>query len=136
MNEGYLIDPARSTRRWITAGLVCGGMLAGALLRVALTPLGKIVAGAPPADAANYFRNALALALMGGSIGPFVTWSALRNAPFWRTVAEPLAGCAVGAGIGALVGSGALFLALVPVGGAAAAGRLAFSHRQARDARV
>lgn len=133
--NAYLTDPARSTRRWITAGLIGGGMLAGALLGVALSPLGKMVAGAPPADAANYFRNALAFALMGGFIGPVVTWSALRNAPFWRPVAEPLAGCVVGAGIGALVGSGALFLALVPVGGAAAAGRLAFTHRRAPDAR-
>ena len=123
-------DPARATRRWITAGLVFGGALAGAVLGIALTPLGKIVAGAPPADTANYIRNAVAFGIMGTCVGPIVTWSTLRNAPFWRTVVEPLVGCVVGAGVGVLLGSGALFLALIPVGGAVAAGRLALTHRE------
>lgn len=122
-------DPARGTRRWITAGLVFGGALAGAALGIALTPLGKLVAGAPPADTANYLRNAVAFAVMGACAGPAVTWLALRNAPFWRTVVEPLAGSIVGAGVGVLLGSGALFLALIPVGGAVAATRLALSNR-------
>jgi hypothetical protein len=123
-------DPARATRRWITAGLVSGGALAGAALGIALTPLGKLVAGAPPADTANYVRNAVAFAVMGACAGPAVTWLALRNSPFWRTIVEPLAGCIVGAGVGVLLGSGALFLALIPVGGAVAATRLALSNRK------
>jgi hypothetical protein len=122
-------DPARATRRWITAGLVFGGALAGVALGIALTPLGKTVAGAPPADTANYIRNAVAFGIMGACVGPVVTWSVLRNSPFWRTVVEPLVGCAVGAGAGVLLGSGALFLALIPIGGAVAAGRLALAHR-------
>lgn len=123
-------DPARGTRRWITAGLVLGGALAGAALGFALTPLGKIVAGASPADTANYIRNAVAFGIMGACVGPVVTWSVLRNAPFWRTVLEPLAGCVVGAGVGVLLGSGVLFMALIPLGGALAAGRLALVHRE------
>lgn len=123
-------DPARATRRWITAGLMSGGALGGAALGIALTPLGKIVAGAPPADAANFLRNAVAFAIFGACVGPVVTWSALRNAPLWRTVVEPLIGCLVGAGAGALIGSGAVFLGLIPVGGAVAAGRLAYTYRR------
>ena len=123
-------DPARATRRWITAGLVFGGALAGVALGIALTPLGKMVAGAPPADTANYIRNAVVFGIMGAGVGPVVTWSALRNSPFWRTVLEPLVGCVVGASVGVLLGSGALFLALIPVGGAVAAGRLALVHRE------
>lgn len=123
-------DPARATRRWITAGLVFGGAIAGTALGVALTPLGKIVAGAPPADTANYIRNAVAFGIMGACVGPVVTWSVLRNSPFWRTVVEPLVGCVVGAAVGVLLGSGALFLALIPVGGAVAAGRLALTNRE------
>lgn len=122
-------DPARGTRRRITAGLVIGGALAGAAVGMVLTPLGKIVAGAPPADPANYLWNAGAFAVLGACVGPVVTWSALRNVPFWRTIAEPLAGSLLGAGIGVLLGSGAAFLALIPVGAAAAAARLALTHR-------
>lgn len=123
-------DPARATRRWIAAGLVVGGALIGACLGIALTPLGKIVAGAPAADLANYVRNALAFGLLGAAVGPVVTWTALRSVPLWRTVVEPLVGCLLGAAAGALVGSSAFFLALIPVGGAVAAGRLAFTYRR------
>ena len=122
-------DPARNTRILITASLIAGGALIGAGLGIALTPLGKLLAGAPPADMANYLRNALAFGLFGSVIAPVVTWSALRNAPLWRTVVEPIAGSLVGAAAGVLVGSATLFLALIPVGGALAAGRLAFTHR-------
>src|SRR4051812_48563386 len=58
-------DPAKGTRRAITTALVVGGAVAGALIGVGLTPLGKIVAGAPPADAANYIWNALVFGVMG-----------------------------------------------------------------------
>lgn len=128
MDMAKYTDPARATRRWITAGLVGGGALAGATLGIALTPLGKLVAGAPPADAANYIRNAYAFAVIGACVAPAVVWSTLRNAPIWRTIAEPLVGCLIGAGVGMLTGSGAVFLALIPVGGAVAAARLAIAH--------
>lgn len=128
MDTSKYDDPARGTRRWITVGLAIGGALAGAAIGVALTPLGKIVAGAPPADLANYARNAAAFAAIGALAVPLVGWS-LRRVPLWRTVVEPLAGALAGAGIGVLAGSGAAFLALIPVGGAVAALRLAFTHR-------
>lgn len=132
MANNRYADPARATRRWITAGLVFGGALAGVALGIALTPLGKMVAGAPPADTANYIRNAVAFGIMGACVGPVVTWLALRNSPFWRIVLEPLVGCVVGASVGVLLGSAVLFLALIPVGGAVAAGRLALVHRERR----
>lgn len=121
-------DPARSTRRWITVGLVVGGAVAGAAFGVLLTPLGKIVAGAPPADFANYVVNARAFGVMGAVVGPAATWSALRHVPLWRTVVEPTVGAVLGAGIGVLAGSSALFLGLVPAGAVLAAARLGFAH--------
>ncbi len=122
-------DPARSTRRWITFGLMMGGAAAGAILGAAITPLGKMVAGAPPADLANYVWNAISFGIMGACAAPIVAWSTLRKVPLWRTSVEPLAGAIAGAGIGMLTGSGYLFLALVPLGAAAAAARLAAVNR-------
>ncbi|MDT8369665.1 MAG: hypothetical protein RQ745_10695 [Longimicrobiales bacterium] len=125
--EKYL-DPARTTRRVITMGLMLGGAVAGAVVGVAITPLGKIVAGAPPAEMANLIWNAAAFGVMGACAAPLVAWSALRRVPLWRTIAEPLAGAIAGAGIGVLLGSGTAFLTLIPIGGAAAAARLAISY--------
>ena len=127
-------DPARSTRLGITAGLVVGGAIAGAIFGAVLTPLGKIVAGAPPADMANYIWNATSFAIFGAGLAPLVTWSGLRRVPLWRTIAEPLAGAIAGAGIGVLLGSAALFLFGFPLGAAAAATRLAYTHRNRADA--
>ena len=122
-------DPARATRWRITLGLVVAGALAGAVVGVGFTVLGKMVAGAPPADAANYRWNAMVFGVVGAFVGPLVTWSALRRAPLWRTVTEPLVGALVGAGIGMLIGSGVLFLLLTPLGAGAAVLRLERRHR-------
>ena len=122
-------DPARGTRLWITLGLALGGAVAGAAFGIVLTPLGKIVAGAPPADFANYVWNATVFAVFGAFLAPFVTWSGLRRVPLWRTVAEPLAGAIAGAGIGVLLTSPVIFIAGFPLGAAAAAARLAYAHR-------
>ena len=122
-------DPARSTRGWITAALVGGGAAAGAVVGLALTVLGKVVAGAPPADAANYAWNAGIFAALGAVLAPAVTWSALRRVPLWRAVAEPLVGAVAGAAVGVLLGSGVAFLLLAPLGAAAAVARLELSHR-------
>jgi hypothetical protein len=122
-------DPSRSTRIGITIGLTVGGALAGALIGAAITPLGKIVAGAPPADFANYVWNAVSFAIMGAVATPIAVWAGLRHVPLWRSVVEPLAGAIAGAAIGVLLGSGAAFLALIPIGGIAAASRLAVANR-------
>jgi hypothetical protein len=123
------LDPARWTRRWVTLGLTVTGALAGAVVGLALTMLGKIVADAPPADMANYLWNARAFAVMGAILGPTVTWSALRHVPLWRTAAEPLMGAVLGAGVGVLLGSGVAFLLLTPLGAAAAVARLERAYR-------
>ena len=123
------LDPARPTRRWITVGLVMAGALAGAVVGVGLTALGKIVAGAPPADFANYRWNAGVFGVLGTFIAPFATWASLRRVPLWRTITEPLAGALLGAGIGTLLGSGALFLLLTPLGAGVAAVRLERHYR-------
>ena len=128
-------DPSRNTRRGITAGLILGGAIAGAVFGALLTPLGKIVAGAPPADMGNYVWNATSFAIFGAVLAPIVTWAGLRRAPLWRTIVEPLAGAIAGVGLGVLAGSPLLFLLGFPVGAAAAAARLAYVHRnRASDA--
>jgi hypothetical protein len=137
MNPGkHARDPAGVTRVGITLGLVLGGALAGAVAGVVLTPLGKMVAGAPPADLANFLWNAGAFAAIGAFAAPTVIWSALRHVPLWRAVAEPLMGALMGAAVGALLGSGPAFLLLVPLGAAAAAARLHLSHRARVQVRV
>jgi hypothetical protein len=121
-----------ATRQRLKVGLVVAGAVAGAVVGVALTVLGKIVAGAPPATMSNYVWNTVAFAMFGALIGPIVTWSALRRVPLWRTVVEPLIAGVAGAAIGVAVGSPALFLALIPVGIGAAAARLGFVYREKR----
>lgn|SRR5512146_931255 len=129
MDMRKYLDPARPVRRWITVGLTLGGALAGAGIGLVLTVLGKIVAGAPPATAANYLWNATAFGVMGAVVAPLVTWSALRAVPLWRTIVEPLVASVIGAGVGVLLGSGVAFLVLTPAAGAAAVARLHFAHR-------
>jgi hypothetical protein len=124
------VDPARGTRVWITLGLTASGAVAGALFGLALTVLGKIVAGAPPADAANYLWNAGVFSVFGAVLTPAVTWSALRDVPLWRALSEPVAGSVAGAGLGMLLGSGTAFLLLAPLGAALAVARLDWAHRR------
>jgi hypothetical protein len=118
-----------ATRRRLTVGLVTAGATAGALGGAALTVLGKIVAGAPPATIPNYVWNMATFGLIGAALGPIVTWSALRHVPLWRTVAEPLVAGIAAAGVGVLVGSGTAFLVLAPLGVGAACWRLSHSYR-------
>jgi hypothetical protein len=111
-----LDEPQASTRRWLKVGLTVGGAIAGAAFGIALTRLGKIVAGAPPATLANYAWNAAVFGAIAGVVSPVVSWSLLRRVPLWRTVIEPLA-FAVAGGCGAvIVGVPALILVLPPAG--------------------
>jgi hypothetical protein len=118
-----------ATRRRLKVGLVIAGAIAGALGGAALTVLGKIVAGAPPATVPNYLWNMVSFGLIGAVLGPVITWSALRNVPLWRTVVEPLVAGVAAAGVGVLVGSGTVFLVLAPLGVGAACVRLSHSYR-------
>ncbi len=129
MDMRKYLDPARPVRRWITVGLTLGGAVAGAAVGLALTGLGKILAGAPPADAANFVWNASAFGVIGAVVAPLATWSTLRAVPLWRTVVEPLIASLVAAGVGVLLGSGVAFLVLPPAAALAAVARLHFAHR-------
>jgi hypothetical protein len=111
-----LLDPNFATRRWIKAGLALAGFVAGAVLGLVMTRFGKIAADAPPATLANYAWNAMVLGVLGGVIGPVVTWSSLRNAPIWRAFAEPLGLAFVGASAAIMLGVPALILILPPAG--------------------
>ena len=128
MKHDKYLDPARPVRRWITFGLVLSGALSGALLGLAMTSLGKIVTGAPPADAANYVRNMIAFAAMGAMMTPLVTWTTMRRVPLWRAVAEPVMGGVAGAAVAASLGFGVGILLLPPLGMLAAVARLHYRH--------
>ena len=119
-----------ATRWRLRFGLIIAGVVGGAIVGAALTILGKIVTGAPPATIPNYVWNIVAFGLFGAVIGPIVTWSALRRVPLWRTMIEPVVAGVAGAAIGVAIGSPALFLALVPVGIIAAVTRLGFVYRE------
>ena len=119
-----------ATRWRLRLGLIIAGVVGGAIVGAALTILGKIVTGAPPATIPNYVWNIVAFGLFGAVIGPIVTWSALRRVPLWRTMIEPVVAGVAGAAIGVAIGSPALFLALVPVGIIAAVTRLGFVYRE------
>lgn len=123
-----------ATRRRLEAGLVIAGAVGGAAVGAAITVLGKIAVGAPPATLPNYMVNICWFGLFGAVIGPIVTWSALRRVPLWRTVVEPLVAGIGGAAIGVALGSPVLFLALVPIGIAAAVARLGFAYREKQPA--
>lgn len=111
-----LFDPYFSTRRWLKFALAIGGALAGAAFGIALTRLGKIVAGAPPATLANYAWNAIVFGGLAGVVSPLVAWSVMRRVPLWRTVIEPLTYAVAGGGVAVLVGTPALLLVLPPAG--------------------
>jgi len=123
-----------ATRRRLKVGLVIAGAVSGAIVGAAITVLGRIVAGAPPATLMNFVINLCWFGLFGAIIGPIVTWSALRRVPLWRTVLEPLVAGVCGAAIGVAVGSPVLFLALVPVAIGVAAARLGFAYREKHPA--
>jgi hypothetical protein len=111
-----LFDPNFVTRRWLKVGLVAGGAIAGAAFGLVLTRLGKIATHAPPATLLNYAWNAAIFGVMGGVVSPLVSWSALRRAPLWRTIVEPLT-LAVGGAVGAvLLGAPTLLFVLPPAG--------------------
>jgi len=111
-------------------GLMLAGGIAGAIAGCALTVFGKIIAGAPPATLADYVWNMAQCGVLAAVISPLVTWSALRRAPLWRTVVEPLAAGIAGAAAGVLLGSAAVFLLLTPLGMAAAMLRLGHRYRE------
>lgn len=111
-----LFEPIHATRRWLKIVLTVSGVLAGGIFGLALTRLGKIVSGAPPASLANYLWNAAVFAVLGGIVSPLVSWSALRCVPVWRTLAEPLAYAIAGGAAAVIAGSGLLLLALPPIG--------------------
>ena len=119
-----LFDPYFSTRRRLKVGLTIGGFVAGAVFGIALTRLGKILTGAPPADLSDYAWNAAAFGLIAGVVSPLVSWSALRRVPLWRTVVEPLTYAVAGGGVAVLIGSPVLLLILPPAGLALAFVRL------------
>jgi predicted transporter len=111
-----VFSPYFATRGWLKVGLLVAGAVAGAAFGVILTRLGKIVAGAPPATLANYAWNATVFGVLAGIVSPLVTWSALRRAPLWRTVTEPLIYAVAGGCVAVIVGAPALILVLPPVG--------------------
>lgn len=105
-----------TTRRVLQLSLVAAGATSGAVFGVILTRLGKITAGAPPATLDNYLWNAAVFGVVAGVLSPLITWSALRRAPLWRTVAEPLVAAVAGGCAAVIVGVPALILLLPPVG--------------------
>lgn len=123
-----------ATRRRLKVGLVVAGAVAGAVTGAALTTIGKIVTGAPPATLANYAWNMTVFGLMGAVLTPAIIWSGLRRVPLWRTVAEPLLAGIAGAAIGVLAGPPIAFLILTPIGIGAAILRLNYAYRDKRSA--
>jgi len=125
-----LLDPHFSTRRRLKVVLTFAGVVAGAVFGIALTRIGKMATGAPPATLGNYAWNAAVFAALAGFVSPIVSWSVLRWVPLWRTIVEPLALAIVGGAVALLVpaptGLG-LFLILPPVGPIAG-----FAHLQRR----
>jgi hypothetical protein len=123
----------RAGSKWPIVISVCllGGM-AGALVSIPITWLGKVVTGAPPATMANYVWNMRAFGIMGAVIGPAVMISALPRVPLWRAVTAPMVACVLGALTGAILGSGYLFLALPVLGITLATWRLNYAWREPR----
>ena len=108
-----ILDPSFSARRRLKAGLIVAGAVAGAVFGIALTKMGKLVAGAPPATIGNYAWNALVFGIMAAVVSPVVAWSALRRVPLWRTIVEPLA-IAVAGGVAAVAAGAPLLLFVLP----------------------
>ncbi|MEI2721605.1 MAG: hypothetical protein V9E87_16020 [Gemmatimonadales bacterium] len=117
----------------INVRLAVLGALVGALAAIPLTSVGKVASGAPPADLANYLWNVRAFGIMGAMFGPMLAWSSLRAVPLWRAALEPAIGAVIGAALGMMTGSGALFLLGAAAGVALPAWRLnrVYRDRQA-----
>lgn len=116
-----------ATRRWLKVGLAVAGFVAGAVFGLVLTRIGKLVTDAPPATVANYAWNAGVFGVLAGIVSPLVSGSALRQAPLWRTVAEPLGYAVAGGAAALLAGIPILVLVLPPLG--LAVGFLRLHHR-------
>ncbi len=117
--------------RWhivLTACLLSG--IAGALVSIPITWLGKVLGGAPPATTANFIWNMWVLGLFGVVIGPMVMWSALPRVPLWRAVVQPMVACVLGALAGAMLGSGFAFLGFAIAGVVLASWRLNYAYRE------
>jgi hypothetical protein len=115
----------------ITALLMLLGAMAGALLSVPMTIVGKLMAGAAPADVANYLWNLRAFAILGAVAGPVLGWTSLRRVPLWRAALEPAVAGLLGAVAGFLIGTDFGFLAGSTLGIALATVRLNHVHRGA-----
>ncbi len=111
-----LLDPDFAPRRRLKVALVVAGAFAGVVFSVVLTRAGKLVAGAPPATLANYLVNAAYFGVMAGVLSPLISWSALRRAPLWRTIVEPLVWACVAATVPVILGVPVLILVLPPIG--------------------
>jgi hypothetical protein len=110
-----IFAPHQATRRWLQAGVIVAGALAGAACGIVLTRLGKIATGAPPATLANYAWNAIVFGVLAGVVSPMMTWSQLRQVPLWRTVAEPLVAAIAGGCVAVVLGVPVLMLVLPPI---------------------
>lgn len=121
---------SRGTVLRVNLLLATMGAVVGILAAFPITWIGKIAAGAPePATMANYFWNMRAFGVMGAVFGPILAWSTLRRAPLWRAALEPAAGGVVGALLGLLTGSAALFLLFAASGVTLTGWRLNRTHR-------
>jgi hypothetical protein len=104
----------------LTASLVIGGALVGAVLGASLLALLGLVADGPGGFPDVWFAfevAAVAGAIFGGVGLPLVSWTLLRHVPFYRIVLETGIGTALGASIGLL---GFALNPLTAAGGAAA----------------
>lgn len=111
-----ILDHPLSTRRVLQIGLVVAGAVTGAVFGIALTRLGKIATGAPPATLANYLWNAAVFGAIAAVVSPVFTWSELRRVPLWRTLVEPLAAAVAGGCAAVILGVPVLILVLPPLG--------------------
>ena len=102
-------DRTRTALR-ITGLLMLLGAMAGALGSVVMTVVGKVLAGAEPADIATYLWNLRVFAAIGAVLGPVLGWGALRRVPLWRAGLEPMVAGVVGSVVGFLAAGEAGFL--------------------------
>ncbi len=117
-------EMSRRTAWKINAVLVALGAAVGALIAIPLTYVGKLIAGAPSADIANYVWNMRVMAVAGAIFGPPVAWLTMRSAPLWRVFLEPAVGGLVGLVAGYYIGGGLGFFLGGGLGVAGATWRL------------
>jgi hypothetical protein len=103
------------TRLKITGTLAAIGGVCGAVAGGALTYLGHVVTGYPgPVELGIYLGNAGIMAVIGGTVAPFLAWSVLRTVPLWRAIAEPSA-AALGVGMLTMSFAPSLFGVVEPI---------------------